>query len=38
MKKLLAIFALALVSTGVFADTPCCDENCCDEVMMPCCE
>lgn len=38
MKKLLAIFALALASTGVFAAALCCDQDCCDEVTMPCCE
>ena len=40
MKKLLAIFALALAlaSTAAFAAAPCCDEDCCDEVTMPCCE
>jgi len=38
MKKLLAIFALALASTGAFAAAPCCGEDCCDEVTMPCCE
>lgn len=39
MKKLLAIFALTLASTAVFATQPCCDGgDCCDEVTMPCCE
>ncbi len=37
-KKLFAVMAFLLASSATFAATDCCDDDCCEEVAMPCCE
>jgi hypothetical protein len=38
MTKILSILVLLFASTAALAAAPCCEEGCCGEAAMPCCE